>query len=330
MQVQAGLVFLLVVTGGRIAFADAEGDCRRSWDAAVSTRACTEIIADGAYSPEQKAEAFRRLGNAKAEAGALDDALRDFDNAIKLRSDDAVAYAARGEVRLSRRDTSGAIADFTTAIRFNPRSAEYLVARGHAQMVDGRPDDAIADFSAALVLDPKSASGLNNRGLAFRKKGELDRAIADYSAAMAINPLYALAFNNRGYAYEAKGLKAAAIADFRQALLFDPTLSGAKEGLRRLGVSGDLTTESEVFSRKGKALAEKNCSWCHAVGSAGDSPNPKAPQFRNMQSRHPLLALRVPLSRGIAALHTQMPKFKLTDSEIDEIVAYINSLKSSN
>ncbi len=198
------------------------------------------------------------------------------------------------------------------------------------KLVDGRPNEAIADFNAALVLDPKSASGLNNRGLAFRKKGELDRAIADYSAAITLNPLYALAFNNRGYAYEAKGLKAGAIADFRQALLFDPTLSGAKEGLRRLGVAGDLTAESDVFSQKGKVLAEKNCSWCHAVGSIGDSPNPKAPQFRNMQSRHPLLALRVPLSRGIAALHDQMPLFKLTDSEIDEIVAYINSLKASN
>jgi mono/diheme cytochrome c family protein len=95
-------------------------------------------------------------------------------------------------------------------------------------------------------------------------------------------------------------------------------------------VAGDLTAESEAFAQKGKALAEKNCSWCHAVGSEGDSPNPKAPQFRNLQSRHPLLTLRAPLSRGVAAPHDQMPGFKLTNSEIDEIVAYINSLRASN
>ena len=45
-----------------------------------------------------------------------------------------------------------------------------------------------------------------------------------------------------------------------------------------------------------------------------------------MQQRHPILALREPLSRGIAAPHDEMPKFKLADADIDKIVAYINSL----
>jgi tetratricopeptide (TPR) repeat protein len=330
MRFQAGLALLFVATGCELAFADAESDCRRSWDAAVSSRACTEVIDGSAYGPEQKAEAFRRRGNARAAAGAHEDALRDFDSAIELRPGDAAAHAARGQVRLSRGDNQGAVADITLAVQLEPRSAEYLVARGHAQLVGGHPDDAIADFNIALVLDPKSASALNNRGLAYRKKGDLDRAIKDYTAAISINPLYALAFNNRGYAYEAKGLKPEAIADFRQALLYDPALSGAIDGLRRLGVTGDLMAESEAFTQKGKLLAQQNCSWCHAIGSDGDSPNPKAPQFRNIQSRHPLLALRAPLSRGIAAPHDLMPRFKLTDREIDEIVAYINSLKASH
>jgi tetratricopeptide (TPR) repeat protein len=325
-----GLALFLVAAVSELAFADAESDCRRSWNAAVSISACGEIIDGSAYEPEQKAEAFKRRGNARAAAGAHEDAIRDFDSAIKLRPNDAAAYAARGQVRLSRGDNQGAITDLTLAVRLDPRSAEYLVVRGHAQLVDGHPDDGIADFNAALVLDPKNASALNDRGLAYRKKGDLDRAIADYTAAMNINPLYALAFNNRGYAYEAKGLKPEAIADFRQALLYDPALSGAKDALRRLGVAGDLTAESEAFAQKGKVLTQQNCSWCHAIGSSGDSPNPKAPQFRNIQSRHPLLALRAPLSRGIAASHDQMPQFQLTDHEIDEIVAYINSLNAPN
>ena len=45
---------------------------------------------------------------------------------------------------------------------------------------------------------------------------------------------------------------------------------------------------------------------------------------------HPLLALREPLSRGIAAPHDQMPKFALTEPEIDRIIAYINSLAPSD
>jgi cytochrome c1 len=48
--------------------------------------------------------------------------------------------------------------------------------------------------------------------------------------------------------------------------------------------------------------------------------HPSRPDWRS----HPLLALREPLSRGMAAPYDQMPKF--TEPEIDRIIAYINSL----
>ena len=59
----------------------------------------------------------------------------------------------------------------------------------------------------------------------------------------------------------------------------------------------------------GKALVETNCSPCHAVGATGTSPDQKAPRFRDLHARHPSLALREPLSRGIATPHDEMPKF---------------------
>ena len=51
------------------------------------------------------------------------------------------------------------------------------------------------------------------------------------------------------------------------------------------------------------ALYNLHCAGCHAVGAKGASPNAKAPEFRNLAARHPSLALREPLSRGIAAPH---------------------------
>ena len=266
MRFHVVLILLLVGTASWLAPADTESDCRRSVDPVASIRACSEIIVGSAFGPEQKAEAFRRRGSARAAAGAHEDALRDLDSAIKLKPDNAAAYAARGQVRLSYGDNLVANGDLAEAVRLDPRSAEYLIARGHALLVESRPDDAIADFSAALMLDSKSAIALNNRSLAYRKKGDLDRAISDYSDAISLSPFYGLAFNNRGYAFEAKGRKAEALADFRQALMIDPALSGAKDGLRRLGLAGDLARESEAFAQKGKALAAQNCSRCHAIG----------------------------------------------------------------
>ena len=137
--------------------------------------------------------------------------------------------------------------------------------------------------------------------------------------------IYALAFNNRGYVYEAQGRKDDAIADFQAALLLDPSLVGARDGLKRLGAPAAWLAESDRRVQAGKALVEKNCSGCHAVGAKGASANAKAPEFRNLHARHPSLALREPLSRGIAAPHDEMPKFTLSGAEIDSIVAYINS-----
>ena len=109
---RAGLAVLLIASGCEPAFADAESDSRPSWDAVVSVHACTEIIDGSAYGSELRAEAFRRRGNARAAAGAHEEAIRDFDSAVKLRPDDAAVYAARGQVRLSRGDNQGAVADW--------------------------------------------------------------------------------------------------------------------------------------------------------------------------------------------------------------------------
>ena len=160
--------------------------------------------------------------------------------------------------------------------------------------------------------------------------GDLEKAIADYSAAIQLNPVYALAYNNRGYVYEARGDKRAAAADFRRALALDPALVGAKNGLKRLGEPEAVAAESDKLIAQGKVLAEKNCAWCHAIGPTGDSPNSRAPRWRDLSNRHPVLALREPLTRGIARPHDEMPKFELSDQEIDTIVAYINSLSRNN
>jgi tetratricopeptide (TPR) repeat protein len=322
-----GLVLCLAAGISGSVLADPVADCRQSRSAPVRIRACTEVIEGASFASDVKATAYRNRGNVRAAAGAHGEAIRDLDEAIRLRPDDASAYAGRGQVRLARGDRKEAIADLDKAIELDARSARYHILRGHAHLVADNADGAIADFDAAIGLEPENPSAFNNRGLAYRKKGDIDRAIADYSSAVMLNPIYALAYNNRGYAYEARGETEKAISDYRRALLVDASLSGAKDGLNRLGAAGGVAAESEEMAREGRALVDKNCGWCHATGVSGPSPNPKAPEFRNLQERHPLLALREPLSRGIAAPHDVMPRFGLTDAEIDRIVAYINTLK---
>jgi len=306
--------------------ADVLSDCTKGKDGDVRIRQCSALIDSPSTSPELRTAAYRARAAAYAERAAHDKAIADYTQAIALKANDGECYAGRGEARLAQGDVDGSISDFTQAIRYSGESPALYVTRGYAQLVKGNPAEAVADFTVAIALDPKNPSAYNNRGLAYRKKGDLDLAIEDYSTAITLNPSYALAFNNRGYVFEAKGQNKAAAADFRRALSLDPSLVGAKKGLKRLGEPVIASAESDRLVAQGKALAQKNCAWCHAIDKTGASPNPRAPAWRDIHKRHPILALRDPLSRGIARPHDEMPQFELTDDEVDTIIAYINSL----
>lgn len=318
--------FIAMLVFTATAQADALDDCSRASDPAARVLACSEVIGGTAYSLAGKAIAYRNRGRTRGQAGALDAAIADLSEAVKLNPADNQAFTYRALARTGLGDVDGAIADYGEVIRLRPNSPIGFIGRGHLQLVKGEARPAIGDFSEAIRLNPNGAAAYNNRGLAHKSAGDLARAIDDYTSAIALNPIYALAYNNRGYAYEASGRKAEAVADYRSALLIDPSLVGAKDGLARLGYAGSTTAESEKITGEGKALVERHCSPCHAIGMAGQSPNPNAPTFRSLHARHPMQGLREPLTRGIAAPHDVMPNFKLPNDDIDRVVAYINSL----
>jgi tetratricopeptide (TPR) repeat protein len=326
MKRKLAIVPLLLVALLRPAVADLVDECRGHPWTDVQLRACAEIIASPRFGLDARALAYRYRGDARTDAGAFQRAIADFNESIRLQPDNAPAFAGRARAEFSIRSFADAIADYNEAIRLSPAAANLYVARGHVYLSQGNPDASIRDLTEAIRLDARSATAFNNRGLALRKKGDLDGAMQDYSTAIGINPIYALAYENRGYLQEARGQKNAAIADLRQALLLDPSLVGARDALKRLRISQSVASESDRRIREGQALAERNCGGCHAIGIEGRSVNSNAPRFRDLSRLYTLLALREPITRGIAAPHDQMPQFAVSDEQIDMIVAYINSL----
>jgi tetratricopeptide (TPR) repeat protein len=320
-----GAVFLTGASAAAVGASPLE-DCRTLRLADLKLAACESVIAAPSASADDKALAYRYRADARAEAGALTEAIADYSAALALKPDSVAALAGRGRARLARGDYDGAVGDLSEALRRAPRAVSFLLDRGHAHLARGDAQSALADFQDAVKLEPKSAAALNSRGLAWRKLGQLDRAYQDYTAAIMLNPVYALAYANRGYVEEARGRKKEAVSDLQTALLIDSSMAQVKDALVRLGGTGDLTRESERRIALGRKIAEDKCSRCHAVGPEGTSPHAKAPAFRTLNQRHPLQELRQPLTRGIAAPHDEMPRFRASIGEIDAIVAYVNDL----
>lgn len=76
----------------------------------------------------------------------------------------------------------------------------------------------------------------------------------------------------------------------------------------------------------GRVMAEAQCGACHAVGASGESRIPQAPAFRQLAAEHPGDQLRVVIAEGIATGHPSMPRWIFTDSEVDQLLAYLRSL----
>jgi mono/diheme cytochrome c family protein len=94
--------------------------------------------------------------------------------------------------------------------------------------------------------------------------------------------------------------------------------------------SGAEAVAQSAVVERGRAIAEKLCARCHAVGTAGESPLRLAPPFRTLPQRYPVEHLAEALAEGIVTGHPDMPQFKFSPAEIDALLGFLDSLGPSD
>jgi tetratricopeptide (TPR) repeat protein len=201
----------------------AEAEAKRKADEAEQERQAT-----AAANRKAEASRQRKEGEEASKARDYDRAIANYNEAIRLNQDDAIAYNGRGSTYSNKGDPDRAIADYNEAVRLDPTYALALLNRGTAYSNKGDFDRAIADFNDAIRLDPRSYIAFNNRGNAYYKKNHYDQALADFNEAIRINPMYPTALRNRGLVYSNfKDDPDRAIADYNDAIRLDPMYAQA-------------------------------------------------------------------------------------------------------
>ena len=173
------------------------------------------------------AVAYSNRGNVKSELGQHEAAVTDFDEAIRLNPDDAAAYYNRGNAKQQLGGDEAAVADFNEAIRLNPGLAAAYGNRGTAKATLGRHEAAVADYNEVIRLNPDDARAYNNRGNVKQELGQYEVAVADYDEAIRLRPGYADAYNNRGNAKQKLGQHEAASTDYDEAIRLRPDYADA-------------------------------------------------------------------------------------------------------
>lgn len=165
--------------------------------------------------------AYGNRGSYYQKQGRLDLAMKDFNEALRLKPDHPETLINRSDIYRINGQYDLSIADCNKALAAKNNYSGAYMNRGIAYCIVGRYDEAFSDFGKVISQDPKNANVYCNRGNLYDMKGFIDSAISDYSMAIKLQPEYAEAFYNRGKSFLRKLDYTSAISDFTSALKFN-------------------------------------------------------------------------------------------------------------
>jgi len=153
---------------------------------------------------------------------ALNLALFNADQAVRLDSASSEAVASRGIVRMHRWEWGPARADLERAVKLDPRNAAAVQWRGELLLMTGHPNEAADAFHAATVLDPKSPIHMALYGVALSLLHKPDSANAVAKAAVRLDPALAAVRLMQGAVFLFNGKALQAVGNLEAALALEP------------------------------------------------------------------------------------------------------------
>lgn len=146
------------------------------------------------YYPTQQGIAYMAKAatvdkdNAGKKSQDLDNAKKQFDKAVQLKSDyasarfqTAMAYQAQGK-------TDQEVIALEDAKKYSPNDVGLLFQIGVVYYQEGNYDKAKQNLEAAVNISPNYANALYYLGLAYSKLGQVDKAIAQFQKVSNLNP----------------------------------------------------------------------------------------------------------------------------------------------
>ncbi len=101
--------------------------------------------------------------------------------------------------------------------------------------------------------------------------------------------------------------------------------AGREPAVRHAAGAPDMAAEA---AQRGQRLAVQTCGGCHAVDNTGASPLPAATPFRDIVQQRSLARLEEGFAAGLVTSHPAMPPFNFRAGEIDDLIAYLETLKA--
>ena len=174
------------------------------------------------------------LALTRQQLGYWQDSETIYRHTLEVTENNFVAHYNLGKALVNKGKTDEAISQYQAAIRLYPDYADGHDALGLALAAAGKINEAISQFREAIRLKPDGAVAHYNLGITLGSKGQYDEAIRQFEEAIRLKPDDAEAHNNLGVTLFRKGETNEAISQFQEAVRLKPDYPQAQINLARV------------------------------------------------------------------------------------------------
>jgi tetratricopeptide (TPR) repeat protein len=175
--------------------------------------------------------AHNNLGAVWHKSGRIDDAIREYQAALKITPESPLARNNLGSAFFEQGRVAEAIQEFRRVLSHHPQSFTGHFNLAGALLRTGRATEAIAEYEKVLAIKPDFAQAHLALGHALMRAERLPEAIAQFKITVQLQPGNAHARNSLATAFAANQQWGEAIRCWRETLEIDPNNVAAQSGL---------------------------------------------------------------------------------------------------
>jgi tetratricopeptide (TPR) repeat protein len=214
---------------------------------------------------------------------AVDEALTQLDEGLRLRPDDLVPLYYAAAFLFKQKRTDAAVERLRGMLARNTGSAEAQYYLGMVADRQGRDREAMAHYQDALRRDPGYAEPYHRIGLILASQGRLDQAIGYLRNAVSLKPMFIGARSHLGAALEYQGKVGEAMEQFREALRLKPNDTEPRLLLAGLlARQGKFEEAAELF-RETTLITPGDAEAYYGLGSALAGQGKREEAVRELQ-----------------------------------------------
>jgi tetratricopeptide (TPR) repeat protein len=157
-------------------------------DAKQAAENCTSVLNGSKLAPAVRAEALKIRARAFHSMDRLDDAIRDYEEALLFAPDDPELHVRRGWTAYDKRDLDTVFAEAHRALEIKPDYAEPYGLIGNALSLGGFKNFAVAKaaYDQAIRLQPNEPLHRWNRLVLLEDNQFYDEALEDSDAFLRL------------------------------------------------------------------------------------------------------------------------------------------------